>query len=714
MKLHSTSKKAVSIIVMSLCFVYLLEVPLVGQTTRTEVRLDQTMAPDLPAGSIVAISRITNARSGGPDLCPDFHLHGDSGEGIMIPSRIVASAGPYFDPNSDVCGYGKLVDAQHAGTNGNDVFIVDGDNNNISGLAGNDRLDGGAGDDALSGGPGDDLLIGGIGNDLLMGNEQNDVLEGEAGDDSLEGGTGNDTLAGGIGRDAITGGDGDDIIIVRTGDVPAGQTETIDGGNGTDTVVLNGYLQSHVSSTGLIITVTDPVTGGKYTITNVETTEYSMLLAQIANGASYASSIVLTNPSALNTGTGTIEFTGDDGNPLNLSINGGGAQSSVSFNVPPLGSVELNTDRLGSLVAGAARVRVDRSLGGVVRFDTPGLGIAGVGESQLVDSFITPIVVDVAKDLSTGVAVVNRGPATSLKMVLKDLNGTTVAEDYLPVPANGHTAKFAHQLFPSLNNFQGTLTVTGSTLAATAIQLGTKAGQFTTLPVIPVGPAPAGGTLYFAQFGSGDGFSSSLFLVNPSQTARAQGDVAFFNDAGSSLSISVNGAPPASSVPFDIAPQGGVVLNADAPGTRLVGSARARVFSGVIGGVLRFTLAPLGLAGVGATSSFSSFITPVRRIASKGLDTGIALSSTGAAVQINLTLRRANGETVGGGSATINLSANGHIARFLSELFPTADTNNFQGTVTATVVGSGTVAGTAIELGQVPGEFTTLPVTRIQ
>jgi hypothetical protein len=129
---------------------------------------------------------------------------------------------------------------------------------------------------------------------------------------------------------------------------------------------------------------------------------------------------------------------------------------------------------------------------------------------------------------------------------------------------------------------------------------------------------------------------------------------------------------------------------------------------------LRFTLAPLGLAGVGATASFTSFITPVRRIASKGLDTGIALSSTGAAVQINLGLRRASGETVAGGTTTINLGANGHIARFLSELFPTADTSNFQGTVTATVVGSGTVAGTAIELGQIPGEFTTLPVTRIQ
>src|SRR5688572_3475522 len=112
MKLRSTLKKATSLAAMFLCFAYLLEVPLAGQTTRTEVRLDQTMAPDLPAGSIVAITRIINGRSGGPDLCPDFHLHGDSGEGVMIPSRIIASAGPYIDPNSDVCGYGKLVDAR--------------------------------------------------------------------------------------------------------------------------------------------------------------------------------------------------------------------------------------------------------------------------------------------------------------------------------------------------------------------------------------------------------------------------------------------------------------------------------------------------------------------------------------------------------------------------------------------------------------------------
>ena len=63
-----------------------------------------------------------------------------------------------------------------------------------------------------------------------------------------------------------------------------------------------------------------------------------------------------------------------------------------------------------------------------------------------------------------------------------------------------------------------------------------------------------------------------------------------------------------------------------------------------------------------------------------------------------------------GGEATLQLPANGHVARFIEELFPDADTSEFEGTLTVTAK-KGTIAGTAIQVGSKPGEFTTLPVT---
>ena len=52
----------------------------------------------------------------------------------------------------------------------------------------------------------------------------------------------------------------------------------------------------------------------------------------------------------------------------------------------------------------------------------------------------------------------------------------------------------------------------------------------------------------------------------------------------------------------------------------------------------------------------------------------------------------------------------GHRASFLEELFPEADTQDFQGTICVRS-SNGRLAVVAIEQGAKAGEFTTLPVT---
>jgi len=98
---------------------------------------------------------------------------------------------------------------------------------NVIGSALDDRIAGDGGENALSGDKGDDVISGGSGHDLLAGGDGNDVLSGDAGDD---------TLVGGLGVDIVRGGDGNDAIQQNMECVD----ETLDGGDGSDTVYYSG------------------------------------------------------------------------------------------------------------------------------------------------------------------------------------------------------------------------------------------------------------------------------------------------------------------------------------------------------------------------------------------------------------------------------------------------------------------------------------------
>jgi hypothetical protein len=181
-----------------------------------------------------------------------------------------------------------------SGGSGDDVLHGGDGSDTVDGGQGDDRLVGGAGDDIMDGGQGNDILYGGTGNDLLdtgLGDSQGaDYIDGGPGNDRIHGGQGNDTLIGGQGDDIIdaqsgnddvnpgTGfdtvqcGPGDDTLRISTGDVPAGRTEMLDGGEGSnDKLILTGIPAANVSTTPLGLQITDPSTGGTYLVMNVET-----------------------------------------------------------------------------------------------------------------------------------------------------------------------------------------------------------------------------------------------------------------------------------------------------------------------------------------------------------------------------------------------------------------------------------------------------------
>ena len=91
---------------------------------------------------------------------------------------------------------------------------------------------GGAGNDSLTGGTLGDTLSGGAGNDTIIGTQGSNVLEGGAGNDAITLGTGAENISGGAGNDTFTLGGNLQL------------TDTLDGGDGTDTLV-TGNITSH-------------------------------------------------------------------------------------------------------------------------------------------------------------------------------------------------------------------------------------------------------------------------------------------------------------------------------------------------------------------------------------------------------------------------------------------------------------------------------------
>ncbi len=155
------------------------------------------------------------------------------------------------------------------GGDGNDQIVLGSGDDQVFGGAGDDfvtytRQDSGRGlgDDLINGEGGNDRLIDDIGDNVIDGGDGNDfvvgsgILRGGDGDDEINatdfanvalgliiinrifGGAGNDLIRPGQGIDFVDGGEGDDVIHV--GVTSAENLDTIEGGAGTDMLVIFG------------------------------------------------------------------------------------------------------------------------------------------------------------------------------------------------------------------------------------------------------------------------------------------------------------------------------------------------------------------------------------------------------------------------------------------------------------------------------------------
>ena len=165
--------------------------------------------------------------------------------------------------------------------------------------------------------------------------------------------------------------------------------------------------------------------------------------------------------------------------------------------VDVMGDLEITEDdgltvwtEMEPLVSGSVRVVSEGPIGGMLRFEHPALGVAGVGVSPPVSDALFPVRRQEG-EITTGVALHNLESSPGL--VRYDLMREGVLRDSasIPLEANGQTSWLIDQAFPAADtsDFAGSVrcdAVGEGLFSAVALEMDPGNRIFTTLPVVPM------------------------------------------------------------------------------------------------------------------------------------------------------------------------------------------------------------------------------------
>lgn len=196
---------------------------------------------------------------------------------------------------------------------------------------------------------------------------------------------------------------------------------------------------------------------------------------------------------------------------------------------------------------------------------------------------------------------------------------------------------------------------------------------YTTVPVADLTKIATSAALYFPQLADGDGYVTSLILLNTTAAAQS-GSVRCYADDGSALAVGAGGGKSDSVFRYLIAPNGAYLLQTDGAAAAVrVGSvqltpdvgtttpAGAGVFSRTRGGVL---VTESGIAAAMPTTHARVYVD-----LSGGHDSGLAIAAPdGSRLRVTLQAYRSDGVmAAGGGAVTLDLAGNGHQAAFVGQ-----------------------------------------------
>ena len=518
-----------------------------------------------------------------------------------------------------------------------------------------------------------------------------------------------------------------------------------------------------IGSTGTTYTVTGLVNGQVYVFqvravnsnrkgrasNRVEATPevFTLDFAHFANGEGLTSDLVFVNVATHPIRLG-LDFYDKEGNPIaaetvvdvteDLEITEDGSLS-VRTAMEPLGELTISTHGQGEVVSGSVKVVSNGPIGGFLRFDLPGIGVAGVGASPPVRDAIFPARRQ-AGGIRTAAALHNLGEE-AITVSCRLMSGGMVLEAVeIDLEANGQEARYIEEVFTATDtsDFVGSVRCTAPGLfTGIAVELDDSNRIFTTLPVVPVARAGGGGqetVLNFAHFANGDGIVSGMVFVNLSTRPSGPGPTPFHTvirptrpvlyfydqeghlidpesvvDLTGDLEVTEDGAL---SIQTEMGPLEELTISTHGRGEVVTGSVTV-ISEGPIGGFLRFDLPGIGVAGVGASQPVRDALFPVRQ--EGGLDTAAAIRNL-TEFDLVVTCRLMKDGAVLE-ETQIPLAANGQESQYIEEMFTFtgADVSDFVGSVRCTVPaeGEGMFTGVAVELDASNQIFTTLPVVPI-
>ena len=468
--------------------------------------------------------------------------------------------------------------------------------------------------------------------------------------------------------------------------------------------------------------------------------------AHFANGAGTTSDLVFVNV-ATHPIRPVLYFYDQEGHPMDpesvvdltedLEVTEDGALT-VRTEMEPLGELTVSTHGRGELVSGSVAVAAKGPIGGVLRFDLPDIGVAGVGASLPLTDALFPARRQ-AGGIRTAAALHNLGEE-AITVSCRLMSGGMVLEAVeIDLEANGQEARYIEELFTATDtsDFVGSVRCTApGRFTGIAVELDAGNRIFTTLPVVPVARAGGGGqetVLYFAHFANGGGTTSDLVFVNVSPRPSGPGstpyhaavspsrpalyfydqegnlmDPASVVDLTGDLEVTGDGAL---SIQTEMEPLGELTISTHGRGELMGGSVKV-VSEGPIGGVLRYALPGIGVIGVGASPPVRDALFSVRQ--EGGLDTAAAIRNlTESDLVVTCRLMK-DGAVLE--ETQIPLAANGQEARYIEEMFTFtgADRSDFVGSVRCTVPpGEAMFTGVAVELDAGNRIFTTLPVVPV-
>ena len=406
---------------------------------------------------------------------------------------------------------------------------------------------------------------------------------------------------------------------------------------------------------------------------------------------------------------------------------------TVQSEMQPLEALTISTHGQGEVVAGSVTVLSNGPIGGVLRFDLPGVGVAGVGAGQPLRDALFPARRQ-AGAISTAAAIRNLQEEELVVTCQLMQEGAVLEEVEIELQAKGQDGRFIEEVFTATDtsNFSGLVRCRAEgEFAGVAVELDAGQGIFTTLPVLPVDRTVFRGGEYaldFAHFANGASITSDLVLVNVSiRPSRPAGPFTtpipptrpsfyFYDREGERIAaesvVEVTGdlelAEDGSlAVQSEMQPLQAVTISTHGQGEVVAGSVRV-VAEGPLGGVLRFDLPGVGVAGVGASQPLTDALFPARR-QEGGISTAAAIRNLEEEeLVVNCQLMQ---EGIVLEEVDIELEVNGQDGRFIEEVFTRTDTSDFVGLVRCTAEGEFT--GVAVELDAGAGIFTTLPVVPV-